>query len=101
MGAAQRFVGKPASAGNLAALAAAMTRAYNRSSVALFTLVIPEQDLSDGIVTGVARPFHIGARSQVWSIEIRDARERLVCVSRLTMAVVEWRPASEEKTSWK
>lgn len=48
--AAQRFVGRQASAGNLAKLAAAMTRAYNRSSVALYTLVIPEQDLSDGIV---------------------------------------------------
>ena len=48
--AAQRFVGKRASADNLAKLAAAMTRAYSRSSVALFTLVIPEQDLSDGIV---------------------------------------------------
>jgi len=48
--------------------------------------------VSDGIVTGTARPFHLGARSQVWSIEIRDPRERLVCVSRLTMAVIEWRP---------
>jgi 1,4-dihydroxy-2-naphthoyl-CoA hydrolase len=48
--------------------------------------------VSDGLVTGTARPFHIGARSQVWSIEIRDPAERLVCVSRLTMAVVDWRP---------
>ena len=48
--------------------------------------------MTDGLVTGTARPFHIGARSQVWSIEIRDPRERLVCISRLTMAVVEWRP---------
>jgi 1,4-dihydroxy-2-naphthoyl-CoA hydrolase len=55
--------------------------------------------VSDGIVTGTARPFHIGARSQVWSIEIRDPRERLVCVSRLTMAVVEWRSRPEERTS--
>jgi 1,4-dihydroxy-2-naphthoyl-CoA hydrolase len=45
-----------------------------------------------GLVTGTARPFHIGARSHVWSIEIRDPGERLVCVSRLTMAVVDWRP---------
>jgi 1,4-dihydroxy-2-naphthoyl-CoA hydrolase len=44
---------------------------------------------SAGIVTGTARPFHIGGRSQVWSIEIRDERDKLVCVSRLTMAVVE------------
>ena len=54
---------------------------------------------ANGIVTGVARPFHLGARSQVWSIEIRDPRERLVCVSRLTMAVVEWRPRPEDRTA--
>jgi len=48
--------------------------------------------VSDGVVTGTARPFHIGARSHVWSIEIRDPGERLVCISRLTMAVVDWRP---------
>lgn len=59
--AAQRFVGKPASSDNLAKLAAAMTRAYNRSSVALFTLVIPEQDLSDGVVTVASAEGHIGS----------------------------------------
>ena len=48
--------------------------------------------VSEGWVTGVARPFHIGQRSHVWGIEIRDSKERLVCVSRLTVAVVEWRP---------
>jgi 1,4-dihydroxy-2-naphthoyl-CoA hydrolase len=41
-----------------------------------------------GEVTATARPLHRGNRSQVWQIEIRDAEERLVCVSRLTMAVV-------------
>lgn len=44
---------------------------------------------SAGIVTATARPFHIGGRSQVWSIEIRDESDKLVCISRLTMAVVE------------
>jgi 1,4-dihydroxy-2-naphthoyl-CoA hydrolase len=48
--------------------------------------------VTDGLVIGTARPIHVGARSQVWGIEIRDPRERLVCVSRLTIAVVEWRP---------
>jgi 1,4-dihydroxy-2-naphthoyl-CoA hydrolase len=42
-------------------------------------------------VTATARPFHLGARSHVWHIEIRDEQERLVCVSRLTMAIVERR----------
>jgi len=48
--------------------------------------------VADGLVIGTARPYHIGQRSQVWSIEIRDPRERLVCISRLTMAVIDWRP---------
>jgi 1,4-dihydroxy-2-naphthoyl-CoA hydrolase len=42
-----------------------------------------------GTVTGTARPVHLGSRSQVWSIEIRDEQERLVCISRLTVAVVD------------
>jgi len=45
--------------------------------------------VSSGIVTATARPFHIGKRSHVWHIEIRDEKDRLVCVSRLTMAVVD------------
>jgi 1,4-dihydroxy-2-naphthoyl-CoA hydrolase len=44
--------------------------------------------VASGLVTATARPLHRGSRSQVWQIEIRDERERLVCVSRLTMAVV-------------
>jgi 1,4-dihydroxy-2-naphthoyl-CoA hydrolase len=47
--------------------------------------------VSSGTVTATARPFHLGARSHVWHIEIRDESERLVCVSRLTMAVIEHR----------
>ena len=42
-----------------------------------------------GVVTGTARPFHRGARSQVWGIEIVDEKGRLVCVSRITMALVD------------
>ena len=42
-----------------------------------------------GLVTGTARALHLGSRSQVWGIELRDAQDRLTCVSRLTIAVVE------------
>ena len=42
-----------------------------------------------GLVTGTARAIHLGSRSQVWGIEIRDARDRLTCISRLTIAVVD------------
>lgn len=41
-----------------------------------------------GIVTGVARPIHLGRTSHVWGIEIRDSDERLVCIARLTAAVM-------------
>ena len=47
--------------------------------------------VSSGLVTATARPFHVGGRSHVWHIEIRDERDKLVCISRLTMAVVERR----------
>jgi 1,4-dihydroxy-2-naphthoyl-CoA hydrolase len=47
---------------------------------------------ASGLVTATAKPFHVGTRSHVWHIEIHDDRQRLVCVSRLTMAVVDRQP---------
>ncbi|WP_375055489.1 hotdog fold thioesterase [Zobellella sp. DQSA1] len=41
-----------------------------------------------GLVTGTARPLHLGATTQVWQIDIHDEKDRLVCTSRLTMAVL-------------
>lgn len=41
-----------------------------------------------GHVTGRANPIHLGKRTQVWNIEIRDDRGRRVCVSRLTIAII-------------
>jgi uncharacterized protein (TIGR00369 family) len=43
---------------------------------------------SDGTLRAVAVPVHIGRRTQVWTVEIRDENEKLVCVSRCTLAVV-------------
>ncbi|WCE31323.1 hotdog fold thioesterase [Vibrio sp. SCSIO 43137] len=40
-----------------------------------------------GYVTGKAEPLHMGATTQVWQITICDERGRLVCTSRLTIAV--------------
>jgi 1,4-dihydroxy-2-naphthoyl-CoA hydrolase len=42
-----------------------------------------------GRVTGTARPVHIGGRSQVWETRIEDEQGRLVCVSRLTVMVLD------------
>lgn len=41
-----------------------------------------------GIVTGITTPIHIGAGTHVWDIKIYDEREKLVCVSRLTVAIL-------------
>jgi len=42
----------------------------------------------EGFVTGTARPIHIGKSTQVWEIRITDEREKLVCISRLTVAIL-------------
>ena len=41
-----------------------------------------------GTVTGVGTPLHVGRSTQVWEVRISDEAERLVCVSRCTLAVV-------------
>ncbi len=45
--------------------------------------------MRDGEVRGVARPLHIGGSTQVWEIKISDTQGRLVCVSRITLAVLD------------
>ena len=42
----------------------------------------------DGYVYGTAKPEALGRTTQVWSIRISDEDDRLVCISRLTMAVI-------------
>lgn len=41
-----------------------------------------------GLVTGTARAVHVGRSTHVWDIRIEDDAGRLVCTSRLTLAVV-------------
>jgi 1,4-dihydroxy-2-naphthoyl-CoA hydrolase len=42
-----------------------------------------------GVVTGVAKPIHIGRSTHVWEINIVDDQQRIVCVSRITMAILQ------------
>lgn len=44
--------------------------------------------VTSGCVYGVARPLHRGRSTQVWDIRISDDHARLICVARLTVAVV-------------
>ena len=45
--------------------------------------------VTSGTVTGTARALHVGRSTQVWDVRIEDEKARLVCVARLTMAVVQ------------
>ena len=42
----------------------------------------------DGIVTGYCTPLHLGRSTHVWDIKIYDEDEKLICVSRLTVAIL-------------
>ena len=41
-----------------------------------------------GLVTGTARAVHLGGRTHVWTIEIQNDAGKLVCTSRLTIAII-------------
>lgn len=44
-----------------------------------------------GYVTGTAKAIHVGKSTHVWAIEIVDEAEKLICTSRITMAIIEKR----------
>lgn len=51
--------------------------------------------VASGWVAATARPYHIGRTTQVWDIQIVDEAGQLICISRLTMAVVKRKPGSQ------
>jgi len=50
------------------------------------------RSVGEGRVTGTVTPIHVGRRTQVWETRIVDAGGRLLCISRLTVAVVPRKP---------
>jgi len=46
------------------------------------------RSIANGWVTGTGRPIHIGGSTHVWDIRITDENERLICIARLTMAIM-------------
>ncbi|MCU0940979.1 MAG: hotdog fold thioesterase [Hydrogenophaga sp.] len=47
---------------------------------------------TQGWVTGVTRPVHIGRSTQVWHIDLRNEAGQLTCVSRITMSILAPQP---------
>jgi 1,4-dihydroxy-2-naphthoyl-CoA hydrolase len=46
------------------------------------------RSVSSGFVYGIARPVHIGSSTQVWEIRISNEQDQLVCIFRITLAVL-------------
>lgn len=47
------------------------------------------RSVREGLVTGVAKPIHLGRSTQVWEIKIYNEQEKLICISRITNAILE------------
>ncbi len=47
------------------------------------------RSVREGFVYGTARPIHLGNSTQIWDIRILDKDDKLICISRLTLAVLE------------
>ena len=44
--------------------------------------------VSSGLVTGTARPIHLGRRSHIWEIRLTNDEGELTCISKLTLAII-------------
>lgn len=53
---------------------------------------------TDGYVTGVATPLHLGKATHVWDVKIYDENKKLICISRLTVAIIEKRDFSKPRS---
>ncbi|MDE3213126.1 MAG: hotdog fold thioesterase [Bacteroidota bacterium] len=49
--------------------------------------------VKDGEVTATCVPLHLGRNTHVWDIRITDTEDRLVCVCRLTVAIISLKKA--------
>ena len=43
---------------------------------------------TNGYVTATCTPLHIGKATHVWDIKIHDDSDKLICISRLTVAIL-------------
>lgn len=81
---------------------ASVVLAETLGSIASFMVIDPEKyqavgleinanhlrPVKSGLVTGVCKPLHIGAKTHVWEIKIYNDKGKMNCVSRLTVAIL-------------
>ncbi|MCA4897135.1 MAG: hotdog fold thioesterase [Bacteroidota bacterium] len=49
------------------------------------------KSVRSGFVFGIAKPIHIGKKTHVWEIRITNEAKEIVCISRITMAIIDKR----------
>lgn len=75
---------------SLGSVAAALTLEKDKAyAVGLEINANHLRPVKEGIVTGRASPIHLGKKTQVWEIKIKDDKDRLSCISRITLAILE------------
>ncbi|WP_316796003.1 hotdog fold thioesterase [Pedobacter agri] len=81
---------------------ASVVLAETLGSIASYMLIDPEKyvavglevnanhlrPVKTGLVRGICKPIHIGAKTHIWDIKIYNDRGKMSCVSRLTVAVI-------------
>lgn len=53
---------------------------------------------TEGFVTAVAMPLHLGKSTHVWDIRIYNDSNKLVCVCRLTVAIIQKRDFTKPRS---
>jgi len=74
---------------SLVSCAATFVVAPGQASVGMEINANHLRPVTSGWVTGTARPISLGRRTQVWEVRIVDDNDKLVCISRCTMAVID------------
>jgi len=46
------------------------------------------KSVSQGLLTATCTPLHLGKKTHVWDIKIHDDKDNLICISRLTVAII-------------
>lgn len=47
------------------------------------------KSVSDGFVIATCKPIHLGRSTHVWDIQIHSHEQKLICISRLTVAILD------------
>lgn len=46
------------------------------------------RSVREGEITGMCKPVHLGRTTQIWEVRMSDVKDRLTCISRVTMAIL-------------